>query len=106
MIRHVSLLTFVDGVRAEQIAAIERALVELPQRLPIGAYAFGPDLALSDGNADFAVVAEFDDLGGYLAYRDDPEHRRILAELITPVLASRTAVQYEVVPPAGSSGSA
>jgi hypothetical protein len=96
VIRHVSLLTFVDDVRADQVEAIEQALHGLPDRLRIRAYAFGRDLALNDGNAAFAIVADFDDIGHYLAYRDDPEHQRILAELIKPVLASRTAVQYDV----------
>lgn len=96
MIRHVSLLTFVDGVRADQVEAIERALAMLPDRLPIRAYAYGRDLALNEGNAAFGIVADFDDVGDYFEYRDDPEHQRILAELIKPVLASRTAVQYEV----------
>jgi stress responsive alpha/beta barrel protein len=96
VIRHVSLLTFVDDVRADQVEAIERALHGLPERLAIRAYAFGRDLALNDGNAGFGIVADFDDVGDYFAYRDDPEHQRILAELIKPVLAQRTAVQYEV----------
>ena len=28
------------------------------------------------------MVAEFDDEAGYLVYRDDPEHRRIIAEYL------------------------
>ena len=44
---------------------------------------------------DFAVVADFDDVAGYVTYRDDPEHQRIIAELIRPHLASRVAAQYE-----------
>ena len=47
------------------------------------------------GNADFAVVADFDDAAGYLVYRDDPAHRRIIAEYLRPILASRAAVQFE-----------
>jgi hypothetical protein len=50
---------------------------------------------VNTGNADFAVVAEFDDEAGYLVYRDDPEHRRIIAEYLRPILASRAAVQFE-----------
>jgi Stress responsive A/B Barrel Domain len=99
VIRHVSLLTFVDTASDDQIAAIERALHDLPERLPIRAYAIGRDLALNEGNADFAVVADFDDIGDYFTYRDDREHQRILTELIRPILASRTAVQYEVSSP-------
>jgi hypothetical protein len=42
------------------------------------------------------VAADFEDVAGYIAYRDDAEHKRIIAELITPILASRTAAQYEM----------
>jgi hypothetical protein len=39
-------------------------------------------------------VADFDDLEGYLTYRDNPEHRAI-AEFIRPITAERAAIQYE-----------
>ena len=32
---------------------------------------------------------------GYLAYRDDPTHRAIIAEHIQPIIATRAAVQFE-----------
>jgi hypothetical protein len=93
VIRHVSVLTFDAGT---DIAPIEQALATLPGHLTMRAYAFGRDLAVDDGNGSFAVVADFDTLDDYRAYRDDPEHRRIIAELIRPALASRAAVQYSV----------
>jgi Stress responsive A/B Barrel Domain len=97
VIRHVALLTFVDGATEEQVRAIEEALSTLPARLPqLRAYAIGRDLGINAGNASFAVVAEFANIDDYVAYRDDPEHRRIIAELISPVLAARTGAQYDV----------
>jgi hypothetical protein len=97
VIRHVSLLKFNDGTSDAQIDAIGDALAQLPDRLPqLTHYAFGRDIAINNGNYDFAVVAECETVEGYLGYRDDPEHQRILRELITPVLASRAAVQYRV----------
>ena len=97
MIRHVALLTFVDGATEEQVRAIEDALSTLPARLPqLRAYAIGRDLGINAGNASFAVVAEFANIDDYVAYRDDPEHRRIIAELISPILATRTGAQYDV----------
>jgi hypothetical protein len=96
VIRHVSVLTFADGVTESQVTAIEDALATLPGRVPsLRGYSFGRDLAVDDGNGSFAVIAEFDSIDGYRAYRDDPEHQRIIAELIRPVLAGRAAVQYE-----------
>jgi len=97
VIRHVSVITFVDDVSEAEVAAIEAALAELPARLPqLRAYTFGRDLVLADTNASFAVVADFDDIAGYEAYRGDPEHQRILAELIKPLMSARAAVQYEI----------
>ena len=96
MIRHVVLLTFVDTASDAQIQAVEDALSKLPDRLPqLKAYVIGRDLKLNDANATFAVAADFDDVDGYIAYRDDAEHKRIITELITPILAGRTAAQYE-----------
>jgi len=97
VIRHVALFTFVDGATEEQVRAIEDALCTLPARLPLlRAYAIGRDLGINAGNANFAVVAEFANIDDYVAYRDDPEHRRIIAELISPILATRTGAQYDV----------
>jgi Stress responsive A/B Barrel Domain len=97
VIRHVALLTFVDGATEEQVRAIEEALSTLPARLPqLRAYAIGRDLGINAGNASFAVVAEFANIDDYVAYRDDAEHRRIIAELISPILAARTGAQYDV----------
>jgi hypothetical protein len=97
VIRHIVLLTFVDTATDAQIQAVEDGLSTLPARLPeLKAYVIGRDLGLNDANATFAVTADFDDVDGYIVYRDDPEHRRIIAELITPILANRTAAQYEI----------
>jgi hypothetical protein len=97
VIRHVSLLTFTPDATGAQVDAISQALSTLPARLPnLRAYSFGRDARINPDQANFAVVADFDNVDDYLAYRDDPEHRRILTELIAPILASRTAAQYEI----------
>jgi Stress responsive A/B Barrel Domain len=97
VIRHVVLLTFADTATDTQIQAVEDALSQLPARLPeLKSYVIGRDLGLNDGNATFAVAADFDDVDGYIAYRDDAEHKRIIAELITPILVGRTAAQYAI----------
>ena len=96
MIRHIALLTFTPDTTDAQIDALEQALSGLPARLPkLRSYTFGRDAGINPGQASFAVVAELDTVDDYLEYRDDVEHRRIIAELITPILAARTAAQYE-----------
>ena len=80
----------------EQKQRVTTELARLPALVPsLRAYRFGADLGLNPGNFDFAVVADFDDADGYLAYRDHPEHRAIVAEFIRPIAGERAAVQYE-----------
>ncbi|MDZ4826160.1 MAG: Dabb family protein [Actinomycetota bacterium] len=94
MLRHVSLLTLSSDADFD---AIEHALRALPARLPqLLDYRVGRDAGIDEGNTTFAVVADFEDAEGYLVYRDDPEHKRIAAELIRPHLQSRAAAQYEI----------
>ena len=96
MFRHVVTFHWNSLSSPQHVAALEEALAGLPGTLPgLRRYAFGPDVRINEGNGDFAVVAEFDDDAGYLTYRDDPEHMRIIQTLIAPYLESRTAVQFD-----------
>jgi len=58
-------------------------------------YLCGSDVGFTPSAYDFAVVGTFDDRESFLAYRDHPEHQRILAEMIAPNLQSRHVVQLE-----------
>ena len=95
VIRHVSLFSFAEGVTAERREAVTTALNGLAVAIPeLRDYRFGPDAGMSAGNFDYAVVADFDDVDGYLAYRDHPEHRRVLVDVIAPIISARSAVQF------------
>jgi hypothetical protein len=97
MIRHVVLLEFDPSTSDEHVDLVVERLRELPSLVPtIRAYTIGRDLRLADANAHLAVSGDFDDVDGYIAYRDDPSHRAIIDELILPHLASRAAVQHEL----------
>ena len=94
MIRHTVVFRFAEGTPAERVQAIREALMGLPGRVPeVRSFSCGGDLGLREGNADFAIVAEFDDEEGWRAYQDDPEHQRIIRELIAPVTEQRLAAQ-------------
>lgn len=96
MFRHVVIFRWNAESSPAHVDALKEALAGLPARLPaLRRYAYGTDAGINDGNCDFAVVAEFDDSNGYLAYRDNDEHARIIKELITPYLESRTVVQFD-----------
>jgi hypothetical protein len=97
MIRHCVLLTFTADTDIGHAAFVADELAGLPAEIPeIRAYAVGPDLGLLPTNSTLAVVADFDDQAGYFAYRDHPAHRAIIDALVTPHLASRAAVQFEI----------
>lgn len=82
-----------DSVEAHALAA---ALNELASRLDgVHRYLCGPDAGVSPNAYDFAVVGSFEDRESFVAYRDHPDHQRILAELILPNVESRTVVQIE-----------
>jgi hypothetical protein len=42
------------------------------------------------------VVADFDDVDSYIAYRDDPQHQEIIARFSRPNTKTRASVQYEI----------
>jgi len=96
MIRHVVIFRWIAEATEEQKQQVAAELRRLPTLLPVlRAYHVGPDLGLVEGNFEFAVVADFDDLEGLQVYRDNPEHREIIARFIQPIAAERAAVQYE-----------
>ncbi len=86
-----------DEVTDEAKQAVAEGLGRLPEVIPeIRAYAFGPDAGIREGNWDFVVVGDFDDVESYLAYANDATHQALIAEHIAPNIAERAAVQYEV----------
>jgi hypothetical protein len=95
MIMHVAVFTWRESTTSEDIAGVEASLSRMPTLIPaLKEYHFGSNLGLRPGTADFAVVAVLDqaELGDYL---DHPEHQRIVREVISPLLATRTALQVE-----------
>lgn len=97
MVRHIVLFRWVDGTTPDQVDAIAARLTALTDVIPeIRSYSVGTDLGYADGNFQFAVVAELDDHDAWETYRVHPDHRKVITELITPVLADRAAIQYEV----------
>jgi hypothetical protein len=97
MFRHVVMFSWKDGATDEQRRTVAAQLATLPGKIAeLRDYHFGPDAGVNTGNADFVVVADFADVDDYLVYRDHPAHRAVIAACITPIVASRTAVQYEL----------
>jgi Stress responsive A/B Barrel Domain len=97
MFRHVVLFTWKQDATREQQQALAAELRKLPAAIDVlRAYHVGPDAGVNTGNYDFAVVADFDDVDGYLVYRDHPAHQAVIEQYVQPIVASRAAVQYEI----------
>ena len=95
MFRHVVMLRWKREATPDQRAAVEAGLATLPGRIAeIRSYTIGTDAHVNEGNYDLVIVADFDDVDGYLVYRDHPDHQRVIREHISPILAERAAVQH------------
>jgi hypothetical protein len=97
MFRHVVLFSWTEGATDAQKHALAGELRKLPDLIDaIRLYHVGPDAGVNQGNCDFAVVADFDDADGYRTYRDHPAHRTVVDHYVNPIVASRSAVQYQI----------
>lgn len=95
MIRHCVTFRFREGTPAESVEALREALTALPATISeIEGYWCGPDLGLRDTNVDFAVVADFADEAGFLAYAGHPDHQAVIRDLVEPITAERNALQF------------
>ena len=93
MLRHVAVFRWAEGTPPADVDAFAAALAGLPAVIPeIRSYRFGPDAGLGmSANADFAVVADFDDAEGYAAYATPPGPSG-RARAAPPAHAGRAAV--------------
>jgi Stress responsive A/B Barrel Domain len=100
LFRHVVLFTWKPEATEEQKQTVHAGLAKMPSAIEaIRAYRYGPDAGINPANCDYAVVADFDDAAGYIAYRDHPAHRQLVERYITPIVASRAAIQFELPGP-------
>jgi hypothetical protein len=97
VVRHVALFRWKPETTAADVSKIEAALHQLPSKIPcILSYRFGRDLGVFDGNADFALVADFADQQGLATYANHPDHLAVIQNLVRPIMAQREAIQYVI----------
>ncbi|HEX2273389.1 MAG TPA: Dabb family protein [Acidimicrobiales bacterium] len=97
MVRHLVVFTWKREASEEAVQALADGLAALPGQIPeIVSYTFGPDLGLAEDHPDYGLVADFPDVDAYRRYAEHPAHRRLINDLLTPILATRHAVQIEV----------
>ena len=97
MIRHVVLLSWKQGVSQDQIDEVTAAFRALKDEIPeIVSYSFGQDAGIFGGNADYALVADFENEADLKAYVKHPRHQELMADITGPILASFQAIQFRV----------
>jgi len=94
--RHVVCFRWAEGTTGDEVARLREMLGGLPAAIPdVRRYDFGADVGVADGNYDFAIIADFDDRDGWLAYQEHPEHQPVLA-YVRSLATDRVAVQLEL----------
>ena len=94
MIRNVVVGRVRADVPAEQVEAAIQALRDLTVEGVDFRLVGGRDRGLRDGNAHFALTADFVDDEAYRVYDADPEHNRIRRELFAPIAESIERIQF------------
>ena len=94
--RHVVLLQWADDVPDDHLDQVRTGLDALPPQIPqIRSFVHGSDVGVSEGNYDYVVVADFDNVQDWRAFREHPAHVLFMEEHITGKLKGRAAIQYQ-----------
>ena len=96
MIRNVVVGRLKDGVTPEEIEPGLQALRDLTVEGVEFRLVGGQDRGLREGNASFALTADFVSDEAYRTYDADPEHNRIRQEMIAPFSALVERVQFRL----------
>jgi hypothetical protein len=96
MIRHVGIIRFNEGTSEEEIEAFAAAFMALEIEGMVFRSA-EPGLGLRGGkDADFVVLAEFEDEAAFRRYDTDPDHEALRAGLAGRIVAGGETCQYSI----------
>ena len=95
MIQTILLFTLRTGVTDEQVEALRAALATIPSEGRRN-MRLGRDIGLLDGAMDLAIVADYDDEDSYRRWFAHPEHARVRAELLAPIVERRVRCQIRI----------
>lgn len=98
VVRQIVLIRWTPDATEDQKQQVAEALLSLREVIPqVRDTRLGTDIGVRDDNFDFAVSVDFDTRDDYLAYREHPEHQRVVTDTIRPVMAERAGVVFESV---------
>jgi hypothetical protein len=94
--RHVVMFKWGEHVTPEIVETIREGFDELPAVIPeIRGYVHGADVGVAEGNFDYVLVADFDNVNDWRTYREHPVHLVFIEERIKPNSKDRAAIQYQ-----------
>jgi hypothetical protein len=95
LVEHVVIFTWTAGTTREQISALQEALDCMAEEFAdLTSLRHGSDLGYRDGNGDYALAATFRDKADWDAYQAHPKHKAFVKNFVTPLQASRAAIQF------------
>ena len=80
----------------DAVAIVGRALDDMVATMPyVRSYHHGIDAGLKEsGNADYGIVATFDNSEDWRKYDTDDLHNKVRAEVFAPIVGARTVIQF------------
>ena len=94
--RHVVMFQWADDAPDDQVERVRAGLEDLRSVIPqIRSYVHGSDVGVAEGNFDYVLVADFDNVNDWRVYRDHPVHVLFIEEHIKGKVKNRGAVQYQ-----------
>jgi quinol monooxygenase YgiN len=95
MVTHIVIFTWIAGVKGEQVEDFRQALNRLALEMrDITVMRHGPDLHFRETNGDYALHATFEDKASWDNYQAHPSHKAFVRDFVTPLQASRVAIQF------------
>jgi hypothetical protein len=95
VIQTILLFTLRPGVTDAQVEALRAGLAAIPFEGRRNVR-LGRDIGLLDGAMDLAIVADYDDEDAYRRWFGHPEHARVRAELLAPIIDRRERCQIRI----------
>lgn len=95
MFHHIVLFSWNNQVPAGHELVAQHELLKYATTLSgLVSYHCGPNAGLTEGAADFAVTAVFENEAAWHAYDTADEHNRIRREVFGPYVAERKVIQF------------
>jgi hypothetical protein len=93
MIKHIVIFKWREDVSEADVAAVLEDLHALPSVIDaLEGYLAAPDLGISEGTGDFAIIATVASPEALRQYLEHPQHVAVVTRM-RAMAASRTAVQ-------------